>query len=67
MTDEPQPSWSEEEIAAYVARYGLKNLTPEHLVRLRELAENVARTGSAIPRMASKYDEPAHVFHVHLD
>jgi aspartyl-tRNA(Asn)/glutamyl-tRNA(Gln) amidotransferase subunit A len=52
------------EIEAFALRYGLTNLTPDHLKRMTELADKVAATGRALPRMPSKEDEPAHSFRV---
>jgi aspartyl-tRNA(Asn)/glutamyl-tRNA(Gln) amidotransferase subunit A len=52
------------EIEAFARRYGLTNLTPDHLKRMTELADKVAATGRAVPRMPSKEDEPAHSFRV---
>jgi hypothetical protein len=60
------PAWTQDEIDAFAARYGLTNLTPEHRARMRELADRVAAAGRAIPRMPSKGHEPASVFRVPL-
>lgn len=57
---------TETEIKAYVLRYGLTNLTDEHLSRLVEIADVVAEVGRKIPRVPAKGDEPAHVFRVPL-
>lgn len=56
------PAISAAEIEIYAKRHGLTNFAPEHLARLAELAEQVAETSRALPRLASKSDEPAHVF-----
>jgi len=58
------PAISAAEIDIYARRHGLTNFAPEHLARLAELAEKVAETSRALPRLPSKSDEPAHVFHV---
>ena len=58
------PATSMAEIEAYALRYGLTNLTPEHLKRLAEIADKVAAAGRSLPRMPSKEDEPAHSFRV---
>ena len=58
------PATSLTEIEAYALRYGLTNLTPEHLKRLAEIADKVAAAGRSLPRMPSKEDEPAHSFRV---
>jgi len=60
------PAWTQDEINAFAARYGLANLTPDHLARMRELADRVSAAGRAIPRMPSKGDEPASTFRVPL-
>ena len=52
------------EIESIAKRHGLTNFAPEHLARLAELADKVAETGRALPRLPSKGDEPAHVFRV---
>jgi len=52
------------EIETYAKRHGLTNFAPEHLARLAELADKVAETSRALPRLPSKSDEPAHVFRV---
>ena len=58
------PAITAAEIETYAKRHGLINFPPEHLARLAELAETVAETSRALPRMPSKGDEPAHVFRV---
>ena len=59
--------WTPEEIASFAARYGLSDLSPEMLDRMREIADKVAAASAAIPRMPRKDDEPAPVFRVPLD
>jgi aspartyl-tRNA(Asn)/glutamyl-tRNA(Gln) amidotransferase subunit A len=58
------PATTLAEIEAFARRYGLTNLTPDHLRRMTELADKVAATARALPRMPSKEDEPAHSFRV---
>jgi hypothetical protein len=58
------PALTAAEIEVYARRHGLTNFAPEHLARLAELAEKVAETSRAVPRLPSKSDEPAHVFRV---
>jgi len=58
------PAITAAEIETYAKRHGLTNFAPEHLARLAELAEKVAETSRALPRLPSKSDEPAHVFRV---
>jgi hypothetical protein len=62
MSDIPPTSLAE--IEAYARRHGLTNLNADHLKRLAELADKVAATSRALPRMPSKEDEPAHSFRV---
>ncbi|MGJ5180304.1 hypothetical protein ACQR16_22275 [Bradyrhizobium oligotrophicum] len=62
MNDVPPTSIAE--IEAFARRHGLTTLTPEHLARMAELADKVAATARALPRMPSKEDEPAHGFRV---
>lgn len=57
---------TDDEMRAYAARHGLTTLAPEHIARMRELAARVAQTGSTLPRMPAKSDEPAAVFAVPL-
>jgi hypothetical protein len=52
------------EIEIFARRHGLTNFAPENLARLAELAEKVAETSRALPRLPSKSSEPAHVFRV---
>jgi aspartyl-tRNA(Asn)/glutamyl-tRNA(Gln) amidotransferase subunit A len=54
------------EAQAHARRYGLAALSPDMLAELATLFDKAASTGLAIPRMASKEDEPAHVFRVPL-
>ena len=61
----PTP-WTPEEITAFAARCGLKDLTPDMLDRMRVIADSVAEASAAIPRMPRKDDEPAPIFRVPL-
>ena len=54
--------YSREEIAAFARRYGLDNLTEEHLERMRTLAPYVSDLGRDLPRPARKSDAPAPLF-----
>jgi aspartyl-tRNA(Asn)/glutamyl-tRNA(Gln) amidotransferase subunit A len=58
------PAITAAEIETFARRHGLTSFAPEHMARLAELAEKVAETGRALPRLPSKSDEPAHVFRV---
>ena len=51
---------TDEEMRDYAARHG-HTLRPEDVGRMRMLAEKAAQTGSSIPRMPQKWDEPAAV------
>jgi hypothetical protein len=62
MTDIPATTIPE--IEAFARRRGLTNLAPDQIERLAEIADTVAAAGRAVPRMASKEDEPAHTFRV---
>ncbi|MBX9740250.1 MAG: hypothetical protein K2X62_09270 [Beijerinckiaceae bacterium] len=52
------------EIEAYARRHGLADLEPEQMQRLRTMAGAIARAGKEVPRVASKFDQPANVFSV---
>jgi hypothetical protein len=52
------------EIEAFAVRHGLTRLTRDHLVRMSELAAEVARGGQAVRRAPRKEDGPAPVFRV---
>ncbi|MXQ14458.1 hypothetical protein [Microvirga makkahensis] len=56
-----------DEIRDFAARHGLSDLAPEHLERMRELADKLASAARMVPRMPSKFDEPAHVFFVRME
>lgn len=58
------PAMTVAEIEAYCRRHGLTNFASEHLARFAEHADKAAETGRGLPRLASKGDEPAHVFRV---
>lgn len=58
------PAFTAAEIEIYARRHGLENFASEHLARLAELAEKVAETSRALPRLPCKSNEPAHVFRV---
>ena len=55
------PDYSLEEIEAFAKRYGLVRLAPEHLARMRELAQYVSNLGRDLPRVANKHDAPASI------
>lgn len=61
------PPWTLPEIETYAARHGLTGLDAAALERMRALADRVASTARALPRMPRKDDEPATVFRLPLD
>ena len=65
MHAQPQISISVEEAEAFARRLGLKWLAPEGIEQLREAMATSARAGLAVPRVSSKFDQPAPVFRVH--
>lgn len=69
MPDTTPPSVSPEHLAEaerYATRYGLTGLKPTEVAEIALLLDKTAAAGLAIPRQASKDDEPAHVFRVPL-
>jgi hypothetical protein len=52
------------EIEAYARRHGLTNLSPEQMKRLRSMAGNITRAGCDVPRVTSKFMQPANVLRV---
>lgn len=47
-------SKTNDELHAFAQRHGLAKLAPQHLHRLRELAETTAAAGASLPRVATK-------------
>ena len=64
MHAQPQISISVEEAEAFARRLGLNWLAPEGIEQLREAIATSARAGLAVPRVSSKFDQPAPVFSV---
>ncbi len=64
MQSELEIAVSDAEAAAFARRLGLAWLTPEHVQRLREQMETIARAGFAVPRQSSKFIQPAFIFPV---
>jgi hypothetical protein len=64
MHPQPQISVSIEEAEALARRLGLKWLSPQDMERLREAMATAAQAGVAVPRVSSKFDQPAPVFSV---
>lgn len=61
-----EKTWTKDAMATFATLNGLKEVRPEELARMVELANKVAATSAAIPRMPSKGDEPASIFKVPL-
>lgn len=57
-----KPTWTNAEIAAFAAANAVGWLTPAHVERFAERANEAAVAGRAVPRMTSRFVEPAHVF-----
>ncbi len=55
-------TWTVADIAAFAAANDVMWLSPAHLDRFVERANETAAAGRAVPRMASRFVEPAHVF-----
>jgi hypothetical protein len=53
-----------EETRSLARNGGLAPLPPDQLERLQTIATRALEAGRAVPRMASEFDEPAHVFAV---
>jgi hypothetical protein len=64
MHPQNQISVSIDEAEALARRLGLKWLSPADMERLREAMVMAARAGLAVPRVSSKFDQPAPVFRV---
>ncbi len=62
MTVSTPPSL--QDITAFARRYGLDNLTSEHLARMAELAVYVGELGRTLPRPPAKDNIPAPIFDV---
>ena len=55
-------TWTVAEIAKFAAANEVMWLSPSHLDRFTERANEAAAAGRAVPRMTSRFVEPAHVF-----
>jgi hypothetical protein len=64
METETPPEVSLEEAVAFARQWGLTSLRPEDMENLRESMNAIARAGRAVPRVPSKFDQPAAVFRV---
>ena len=60
--DDTEPKLAE--VEAYARRHGLTNLTPEQMQRLGVMASNIASAGKKVPRVTSKFDQPANIFRI---
>lgn len=59
------PTWTARELDAYLELHGVA-LPPEQRERMLEIANASAEVGRRMPRMSSKYDEPAHTYRLPL-
>jgi hypothetical protein len=61
---EPDISVSSAEAEAFARRLGLNWISPQDTARLREAMVTIARAGLVVPRVASKFVQPAFMFSV---
>jgi hypothetical protein len=64
MSTEPDISVSSAEAEAFARRLGLNWISAADTARLREAMVIIARAGLVVPRVASKFVQPAFVFSV---
>jgi hypothetical protein len=64
MEEQKPPTVSPEEAAAFARRWGVRSLRPEHIAELQEAMTGIAQAGRNVPRVASKFDQPAAFFRV---
>ena len=64
MSDEPDIAVTSAEAEAFARRIGLTWASPEDTERLREAMVTIARAGLVVPRVSSKFVQPAFVFSV---
>jgi len=64
MSDEPDIAVSNAEAEAFTRRLGLTWATAEDTARMREAMITIARAGLVVPRVTSKFVQPAFVFSV---
>ncbi len=57
-------TWTVADLATFAAANEVMWLSPSHLDRFVERANEAAAAGRAVPRMTSRFVEPAHVFQV---
>ncbi len=55
-------TWTVADIAKFAAANEVMWLSPSHVDRFAERANEAAAAGRAVPRMTSRFIEPAHVF-----
>ena len=55
-------TWTVADLATFAAANEVMWLSPSHLDRFVERANEAATAGRAVPRMTSRFIEPAHVF-----
>jgi hypothetical protein len=64
MPDEPDISVSIADAEAFARRLGLTWISAEDTGRLRQAMVTIARAGLVVPRVSSKFVQPAFVFSV---
>jgi hypothetical protein len=64
MPTEPTIAVSAAEAAAFARRLGLDWIAAKDTARLREAMVNIARAGLVVPRVPSKFTQPAFTFAV---
>jgi hypothetical protein len=64
MSDEPDIAISNAEAEAFARRIGLTWISSEDTTRMGEAMVTIARAGLVVPRVSSKFVQPAFVFSV---
>jgi hypothetical protein len=64
MSAEPDIAVSITEAEAFARRLGLTWMSADDVTALREAMINIARAGQIVPRVASKFTQPAFAFSV---
>jgi hypothetical protein len=64
MSDEPDIAISNAEAEAFARRIGLTWISAEDTARMREAMVTIAHAGLVVPRVSSKFVQPAFVFSV---
>ena len=64
MSTEPEIAVSIADAEAFARRLGLTWMSADDVAALREAMINIARAGQIVPRVASKFTQPAFAFSV---